>query len=63
MWESIVFTLALLFSVWFVNYKYSTAVRVIVFHEVEDGFGALCSFFSMVLAVVMWGIYYYITTK
>lgn len=61
--NSIVFTLALLFTVLYFDYKFSKAVRIIVFNEREDNLGAWFDIVTKFVSVILWGVFYYLITK
>ena len=54
----IVFFIALLLTVFFVNDKFSKSVRVIAFNEDETEKGAIISFILMVVVAIAWAIFY-----
>ena len=45
-------------TVYFLNDKFSKAVRVIAFHEDEDEKGAKISFYIMIFVIICWTIYF-----
>jgi hypothetical protein len=50
---------AILSSLFFVNYKYSKAIRIFAYGEEETNKDALLSFGNMILVAVLWTIYFY----
>jgi hypothetical protein len=59
--KTIVFFIALLLSIFFVNDKFSKGVRVIAFSEGETENGAKISFIFMVLVAIAWTIFFAIS--
>ena len=53
-----IFFVALLLSFYFVNDKFSKAVRVIAFSESETEKGAKISFIVMIVVAIAWTIFY-----
>ena len=56
--KTIILFLALLSSLFFVNYKDSKGVRVIAFSEDETPADAWLSWINMILVAVLWTIYF-----
>jgi hypothetical protein len=54
----IVFFITLLLTLFFVNDKFSKAVRVIAFNEDESKSGAIISFILMFIIAIGWTIFY-----
>jgi hypothetical protein len=50
--------LAIGFTVFSVNYKFSKAVRLIAYHEEETQAGAYADIFLMIGITVLWTIYF-----
>ena len=57
MWEFFCLFFALLFTVYFLNYKTTTFVKAWAFHQQESHFEANVGFVSMILLVIFWAIY------
>lgn len=53
-----VFFIALLISIYFVNDKFSKAVRVIAFSEGEPENGAKISFILMIAVAISWTVFF-----
>lgn len=45
-------------TVFFINDKFSKAVRVIAFKEDETKSGAIVSFITMLLVIILWTIFF-----
>lgn len=58
MLKSIVLFIAIAFTVFFINDKFSKAVRVIAFQEDETKGSAIISFFMMIVIILAWTIYF-----
>ena len=56
--KSFVFFIALTISIFFINDKFSKAVRVIAFNEDESKTGAILSFIMMFLVAFIWTIFF-----
>lgn len=56
--KTIIFFIALFLSIYFVNDKFSHAVRVIAFNENESENGAIISFILMILVAILWTLFY-----
>lgn len=54
-----VFFAALLITAFFLNDKFSKAVRVIAFNEGESESGAKISLLAMTLACLLWTVYFF----
>lgn len=46
----------ILLTLIFVNYKYSTAIRILAFHEVESKTSALYAFILMFIIAFLWAV-------
>ena len=49
--------IAIAFTVFFLNMKFSTAVRVIAFKESESERNAIYSFIMMIIIIIAWTAY------
>ena len=58
--KTLVFFIALLLSIYFVNDKYSKGVRVAAFGEDETQRGAIISFILMIAVSIAWTIFFVI---
>ena len=58
--KTLVFFIALLLSIYFVNDKYSKGVRVVAFGEDETQRGAIISFILMIAVAIAWTIFFVI---
>lgn len=47
---------AILLTIIFANYKYSTAIRIIAFHEAESKTNAIYAFILMFVIALLWTI-------
>ena len=56
--ETLVLFIAIAFTVFFINDKFSKAVRVIAFQEDETKKSAIISFLMMVVIIIAWTIYF-----
>ena len=56
--KTFIFFIALLLSIYFVNDKFSKAVRVIAFNEDETKSGAIVSFILMIAVAIAWTIFF-----
>lgn len=56
--KTFIFFIALLLSIYFVNDKFSKAVRVIAFNEDETKSGAIVSFILMIVVAIAWMIFF-----
>lgn len=56
--KTFVLFIAIAFTVFFINDKFSKAVRVIAFSEDEDKHGAIVSFIMMMVIIIAWTIYF-----
>lgn len=56
--KTFIFFIALLLSIYFVNDKFSKAVRVIAFNEDETKSGAIVSFILMIVVAIAWTIFF-----
>ena len=54
----IILFLAILSSVFFLNYKYSKGIRIIAFNEQETPKEAVWAFVNMVLVAILWSVYF-----
>lgn len=50
--------IAIAFTVFFINDKFSKAVRVIAFNEGETKNSAIYSFIMMIIIIIAWTIYF-----
>jgi len=50
--------IAIAFTVFFINDKFSKAVRVIAFNEDETKHSAIYSFIMMMIIIISWTIYF-----
>ena len=50
--------IAIAFTVFFINDKFSKAVRVIAFNEDETKYSAIYSFIMMIIIIISWTIYF-----
>ena len=57
MWEFFCLFFALLFTVYFLNYKTTAFVKAWAFHQQESLFEANVGFVSMILLVIFWALY------
>lgn len=58
MGKALVLFIAISFTVFFINDKFSKAVRVIAFSEDESKNGAIISFIMMWIIIIAWTIYF-----
>jgi hypothetical protein len=56
--ETLILFIAIASTVYFLNDKFSKAVRVIAFKESEDEKGAKISFCLMILIIIVWTVYF-----
>ena len=56
--KAIVLFIAIAFTVFFINDKFSKAVRVIAFSEDETKNSAIYSFIMMMVIIIAWTIYF-----
>jgi hypothetical protein len=56
--EGIVLFFAILSTIFFINYKYSKAIRIFAFNEEETPKDAVLSFGNMILVAILWTIYF-----
>lgn len=56
--KSVIFFIALLLSIYFVNDKFSKGIRVIAFNEDETKKSAITSFILMIVIAIMWTIFF-----
>lgn len=56
--KTVVFFIALLLSIYFVNDKFSKGVRVIAFSEGETENGAKISFMMMIVIAIAWTVFF-----
>lgn len=56
--KTFVFFIAFALTVYFINDKFSKAVRVIAFKEDEPKQGAIISFLIMILVIIAWTIFF-----
>lgn len=56
--KTIVLFIAIAFTVFFMNDKFSTAVRVIAFKESESEKNAIYSFIMMLIIIIAWTVYF-----
>lgn len=56
--KTLVLFIAIAFTVFFLNDKFSTAVRVIAFRESESERNAIYSFIMMLIIIVSWTVYF-----
>ena len=56
--KAIILFLSLLSSLYFFNMKFSQAIRILAYGEVEPKKEAVASFLLMVLTVILWTIYF-----
>ena len=56
--KTFVLFIAIAFTVFFINDKFSKAVRVIAFNEDESKRGAIISFLMMIVIIVAWTIFF-----
>lgn len=56
--KALVLFIAIASTVFFLNDKFSKAVRVIAFQESEDKKGAEISFYVMIVIIIAWTIYF-----
>ena len=56
--KALVLLIAIASTVFFLNDKFSKAVRVIAFQESEDEKGAMISFYVMIVIIIAWTIYF-----
>lgn len=56
--KAIVLFIALAFTIFFINDKFSKAVRVIAFNESETKNSAIYSFIMMMVIIIAWTIYF-----
>lgn len=54
--DSIILFLAIFLTILLINYKYSTAIRIIAFHESETDLGAKFAFLLMLITAFLWTI-------
>jgi hypothetical protein len=57
--KGILLFLAVTITIFFLNDKFSKAVRVIAFKEDESKKGAIYSFLMMCAAIILWTLYLY----
>lgn len=50
--------LSILMSLYFVNYKFSKAIRIMAFNEEETEKAAFFSFCNMILVAILWTIFF-----
>ena len=58
MLKALVLFIAIAFTVFFINDKFSKAVRVIAFNEDETKNSAIYSFVMMIVIIFAWTIYF-----
>lgn len=56
--KALVLFIAIAFTVFFINDKFSKAVRVIAFSEDETKSSAIYSFIMMMVIIIAWTIYF-----
>jgi hypothetical protein len=56
--KAFVLFVAIAFTVFFINDKFSKAVRVIAFNEDESKNGAIISFLMMIVIIVAWTVFF-----
>lgn len=56
--KALVLFIAIAFTVFFINDKFSKAVRVIAFNESETKNSAIISFLMMIVIIIAWTIYF-----
>jgi hypothetical protein len=56
--KTLILFIAIASTVFFINDKFSKAVRVIAFHEDETEKSAIVSFIMMIVIIVVWTIYF-----
>jgi hypothetical protein len=56
--KTFVLFIAIAFTVFFINDKFSKAVRVIAFNEDESKNGAIISFLMMIVIIIAWTIFF-----
>lgn len=56
--KTLILFIAIAFTVYFINDKFSKAVRVIAFKEDESKNGAKISFLMMIVIIVAWTIFF-----
>lgn len=56
--KTFVLFIAIAFTVFFINDKFSKAVRVIAFNEGETKRSAIISFFMMVVIIIAWTVFF-----
>ncbi len=56
--KTFVLFIAIAFTVFFINDKFSKAVRVIAFSEGESEKSATISFIMMIIIIIAWTIYF-----
>ena len=56
--KTFVLFIAIAFTVFFINDKFSKAVRVIAFNEDESKNGAVISFLMMIVIIVAWTVFF-----
>lgn len=56
--KTFVLFIAIAFTVFFINDKFSKAVRVIAFSEGESKNGAIISFLMMIVIIIAWTIFF-----
>ena len=56
--RTFVLFIAIAFTVFFINDKFSKAVRVIAFNESETKGSAIISFIMMVIIIIAWTVYF-----
>jgi hypothetical protein len=54
----IILFFAILSSIFFLNYKYSKAIRIFAYGEEETPKDAILSFGNMILVAVLWTVYF-----
>lgn len=58
MFKAVILLLAISSTVFFINYKFSEAVRVIAFKEDETKKSAILSFLTMIIVIISWTLYF-----
>ena len=56
--EFLTLLIAIASTVFFINYKFSNAVRVIAFKEDESENSAKVSFITMIIMIISWTLYF-----
>ena len=56
--KTLILFLSIIVSLFFINMKFSQAIRILAYGEVEPKKEAVASFMLMIIASIMWTIYF-----